>query len=329
MCKNVLIYNSGGGLGDSIQLIPLIESLKKNFINPKILYLGAHENHFENKLKDYKIKIDTLNLNLKYFGFRWWHLLFVKTRFKKLNIDKFDLIIDLQSKLRNTLILKKIPHCNFYSSTFSFLFCSKKGNYIISKNLVESTVKNLEILLQKKIKLHDFNLSNLDKFFFDEAERLLPDQNYVGLSIVQGNVYRKKSWPLNKVVDLCMNLKKNNKTPVFFIEKKDIEVKNKIQKLIPFALFPEHQSNLSSPALVTSLGKRLDFVITIDNGIMHMLALAKVPMISLFGPTDSEKFAPNYKKSITLDSSKIHNTKNISTITVEDVLTAAKQNLNF
>jgi len=62
---------------------------------------------------------------------------------------------------------------------------------------------------------------------------------------------------------------------------------------------------------------------------MHMLSLAKVPMIILFGPTDPEKFAPEYKNSIVLDSKKLYNTKNISTITVEDVLKVAKQYLNF
>ena len=107
------------------------------------------------------------------------------------------------------------------------------------------------------------------------------------------------------------------------------DLHNKIQKLMPFSLFPEHESNLSSPALVTCLGKRLDFAITIDNGVMHMLSLSKVPMISLFGPTDAEKFAPEYEKSIVLDSKELHNTKDVSAITVEDVLTAAKQHLNF
>ena len=113
------------------------------------------------------------------------------------------------------------------------------------------------------------------------------------------------------------------------MKKKNKDLKNKIQKLIPFSLFPEHESNFSSPALVTCLGKRLDFAITIDNGVMHMLSLSKVPMISMFGPTDAEKFAPEYEKSIVLDSKKLHNTKDISAITVEDVLTAAKQHLNF
>ena len=116
MLNKILIYNSGGGLGDSIQLFPLILSLKKHFKKSKIYYLGAHENHFLNKLKSYNIEIDTLDLQLNYFGFRWWHFFKVKRNFSKLDIKKFDLIIDLQSKLRNTLILKQIPTNIFYSS---------------------------------------------------------------------------------------------------------------------------------------------------------------------------------------------------------------------
>ena len=76
--KKILIYNSGGGLGDSIQIMPLILSLKNHYRRSKIFYLGAHQNHFEGKLKEYNINIETLDLNLKYFGFRWWHYLYAK-----------------------------------------------------------------------------------------------------------------------------------------------------------------------------------------------------------------------------------------------------------
>ena len=40
-------------------------------------------------------------------------------------------------------------------------------------------------------------------------------------------------------------------------------------------------------------------------------------------------FAPKYEKSIVLDSKILYNTKNISAITVEDVLQAAKLHLNY
>ena len=315
MIKKLLIYNSGGGVGDSIQLFPLILSLKNIYKESEIYYLGAHENHYEGKLKEYNIKVKTLNLGLKYFGFRWWHLLVARKNFLKLKIDDFYLIVDCQSKLRNTIILKKIPSKAFYSSTFNNMFCS---------GLEQSADE-----FWSNLKTIDYNIRNIPKKYFEESEKLLPGKNYIGFSITQGNVYRKKEWPLNKVIKLSEELVRNNKTPVFFIEKKYHDLKKKIKNSIPSAVFPEHETSLSSPALVTCLGTRLDLAISIDNGIMHMLALSKVPIVSLFGPTDSEKFAPMYKDSKILDSKKIYNSKNVSDITVEDVLQAVKQFANF
>ena len=307
--KKILIYNSGGGLGDSIQLIPLILSLKNHFRKSKIFYLGAHPNHFEDKLKEYNINIDTFDLNLKYFGFRWWHLLFVKK-----NYDKFDLIIDLQSKFRNSLILKKIPHNEFYSTTFKNFFSTKK-KIVYSKDHLE----NLSIFLNEKIKPVHFKLNNLPKELLKEAKRLLPKTNYIGFSITQGNEYRKKSWSIYKFISLANKSLIKNKIPVFFIEKNQDVIIEKIKNQVPGALFPETMSSMSCPALVTALSSRLDQAVSIDNGVMHMMGLADIPMIVLFGPTNSEKFAPknNYVKVI--DSKKIHGTSDIESITVEEV----------
>ena len=69
--KNILIYNSGGGLGDTIQIFSLLLSLKNHFKKTRFFYLGAHENYFQGRLKEYNINIETLDLELKYFGFRW------------------------------------------------------------------------------------------------------------------------------------------------------------------------------------------------------------------------------------------------------------------
>ena len=78
-------------------------------------------------------------------------------------------------------------------------------------------------------------------------------------------------------------------------------------------------SELSCPALVTALSSRLNQAVSIDNGIMHMIGLANIPMIVLFGPTNSEKFAPKNNYTKILDSKKIHGTKDIETISVDEV----------
>ncbi len=318
--KKILFYNSGGGLGDSIQLFTLILSLQSHFKSCEFFYLGAHENHFDNRLKEFKIKLKTLDLKLKYFGFRWWHLLVAKRNYQNKYSEKFDLIIDLQSKIRNTFILKKIPHQHFYSTTYNFNFCSKKINFTSKDHLV-----NLCDFLNINIKIVNFNPKSLDEKFKTEAKKLLPDNNYVGFSLTQGNVYRKKSWSIENFITLASKISDKNKKPVFFIEKKNKELISKIKNKLPDALFPELYSDIACPALVTALSSRLTMGISIDNGVMHMMSLANIPMLVLFGPTDSEKFAPKNKKCKVIDSKIAYKTKNINSITVHDVY----KKLNF
>ena len=320
MIKRILMYNSGGGLGDSIQIIPLILSLKKYFKDSDLYYLGAHENHYHGRLKEYNIKINNLNLDLKYFGFRWWHIFFAKRRFNKMSIKKFDLVIDLQSKIRNSFILKQIPTVNFYSSTYDYRLCTVKKNYIFEDNIANQTINNLNKFLNVKINKENYNLNYLSQDLIDEAKRLLPNNNYIGFSLTQGNVYRKKSWKIEKFVNLARKIVVKKKVPVFFIEKNNTDLINKIKSEIPTALFPELKSKISSPALVTALSTRLEKAISIDNGIMHMIALSKIPMIVLFGPTNSKKFAPDNINVDILDSKEIYKSNDINKIGVEEVL---------
>ena len=88
---------------------------------------------------------------------------------------------------------------------------------------------------------------------------------------------------------------------------------------MPGALFPETKSELSCPALVTALASRLDQAVSIDNGVMHMMGLANIPMIVLFGPTSADKFAPKNNYTKILDSKKIYNTSDIESISVDEV----------
>ena len=321
--KNILIYNSGGGLGDSIQLFDLVTSLKNNFKDASLFYLGAHENHFQGSLKEYGIDVPTFEMNLKYFGFRWKHLFLAKKIFNQKSIDKFDLIIDLQSKIRNTLILKQIPSDTFYSSSLNYFFSTKKRDYIYTKNNLNMVLNNLEKLIDKKLIVHNYSIKSINPKYFDEAKRILPDNNYVGLSVTQGNTYRKKNWPMDKFINLGKKIVEINKIPVFLIRKNDTELISKIKNEIKEAIIPEENAKYSEPAFVTALATRLSSSVTINNGIMHMISLAKTPMILLFGSGGSkeeEKFAPKHSSVKILNSNKLYNSTDISKISEKDVL---------
>ena len=53
---------------------------------------------------------------------------------------------------------------------------------------------------------------------------------------------------------------------------------------------------------------------------MHMIGLAGVPMIILFGPTNPSKFAPNRENISIIESKKLYNSDDVSEINIEDVL---------
>ena len=318
--KNILIYNSGGGLGDSIQLFDLVTSLKNNFKDASLFYLGAHENHFQGSLKEYGIDVPTFEMNLKYFGFRWKHLFLAKKLFNQKSIDKFDLIIDLQSKIRNTLILNRIPSKYFYSSTLNYFFSTNKNNYVSTKNNLNLILSNIGKLIDKEITIQKYDIKNINSKYFEEAKRLLPENKYIGISLTQGNAYRKKSWSLNKFINLSKSITNKGYKPVFFLNNNDKDLIDNIKLEINSALFPELETNLSCPALITAMATRLKKAISIDNGIMHMIGLANIPMIVLFGPTNSKKFAPKIDNIEILDSKILNNSDNIETISEEDVL---------
>ena len=240
---------------------------------------------------------------------------FNKKRASNNAVPKFDIIIDLQTKFRNTLILKQVPHSMFYSRTLNGLFSSKK-----IKTKSNDYLENLSLFFEEDVIQLNFKVNKLPKNLLAEAKRLLPNSNYVGFSLTQGNEYRKKSWSIYKFTALANKILSKNKTPVFFIEKNKIDLIEKIKGQVPSAIFPELNSKLACPALVTALSSRLDMAVSIDNGIMHMISLANIPMIVLFGPTNSEKFAPKNKFTNILDSKKIHKTKDINSIEVDEVL---------
>ena len=181
-------------------------------------------------------------------------------------------------------------------------------------------LNNVGKLIDKEITIQKYNIKNINSKYFEEAKRLLPENKYIGISLTQGNAYRKKTWSLNKFINLSKSITNKGYKPVFFLNDNDNDLIHSIKLEINSAIFPELETNLSCPALVTAMATRLDKAISIDNGIMHMIGLANIPMIVLFGPTNSKKFAPKIDNIEILDSKILNNSDDIETITEEDVL---------
>ena len=219
------------------------------------------------------------------------------------------------------MILKQIPHNFFFSSTFNFYF--NKPKILVAqkdKSIINRIIQSLKIYTHNNFKIVKYDTKLINPLYYAEAKKLLPRNNYVGLSITQGNPYRKKSLELSTILEITRYLLSINKKPVFLITKDHIKLKKKIESYFKNVIFPEFKSKINNPCLAIMLGKRLDYAITIDNGLMHLLSLSNTPMIAIFGPTSSDKFAPRTNNIKIISSQKLFNSKDINLITPKIII---------
>ena len=326
--KNVLLYNSGGGLGDSLLMIPIIQWLKDYYQLSKIYYIqNGIQKYFETSLKDFDNGfVHTINFlpeNYAFFNFikmrNYSHFKFKKQILESARIKKFDLIIDTQTRVNNSFVIKSIPHRYFISPSCQFLLSKPKKFIYNSRHVCGRIFDYFEKILNINISIPT-ELNYLQEKYLDKASKLFKnDKKYIGFSITGGHPTREKEISLKTIIEVANHFSDKNFVPTFFIEEKYKEKINVIKTLVKNPYFPEHlsYSSLKNPFLVIAMGKKLHSAISINNGIMHMLGLAGTKT-AIFFDENSDKFKPlNSNKSKIYFSSKNKETKDL---TSEDII---------
>ena len=129
---NVLFINTGGGIGDALNSLASINFVNQNFSIDNFFYYSTdlEKFWFENKLSEFKPRnLITIKNFPQHFGFLKEHKKISKNLINLFDFDKFDLIIDNQTRLKNTLIYKKIPHQNYISPCVNFLLSTKNTSF--------------------------------------------------------------------------------------------------------------------------------------------------------------------------------------------------------
>ena len=326
--KNVLLYNSGGGLGDSLLMIPIIQWLKDYYKLSKIYYIqNGIQKHFENSLKDFNNEfVHTINFLPQDYAFfkltrirNYSHFKFRRQILETIGIKKFDLIIDTQTRVNNSLVLKSIPHKYFISSSCRFLLSKPRQFIYNSRHVCGRIFDYFEKILNTNISIPT-ELNYLQEKYLDAASKLFKkDKKYIGFSITAGHPSREKEISIKTIVNVANYFSERNFVPTFFIEEKYKEKINTIKKMVKNPYFPEHlvHASLKNPFLVIAMGKKLHSAISINNGIMHMLGLAGTKT-AIFFDENSDKFRPlNSNKSKIYSSSK---NKEMKDLAPEDII---------
>jgi ADP-heptose:LPS heptosyltransferase len=273
---------------------------------------------FEETLKEYKPNnlITIKNFPLQ-FGFENNHLKISKKLIENFDFNYFDLIIDNQTRLKNTFIYRKIPHKYFISPSLNYLFSKPLFFTKKKKNLLIRLLFYLDKITRKK-SIPNYKIKIPEKFAKKAMELLPNDKKYIGFSITAGHPTRIKEISIQEIIKVANHYSKDF-IPTFFIEDKYLEIKEHLKTEINNSFFPEEniEKEFKKPMLVTAMGALTEFNITIDNGISHMLSFSNSKNYIFFNKS-SEKFKPSNNNSAIYDCEKTD--KNIDKLTSEEII---------
>jgi ADP-heptose:LPS heptosyltransferase len=208
----------------------------------------------------------------------------------------FDLIVDAQRIFGRTLFLRHVAHRRFISATWHYALSSAappKGMKRRPSRLVDQLLGLAAAAAGRPVAVP--NPIPLPAPLRARAAQLLPTgPSYVGLAPGAGNKRRGKCWPLLSFVALARLQVARGRVPVFLLGPAEGEWLVALRAAVPQALFPEQDGDgpPGSPCLVAALGERLAAAVANCSGTGHLLAVGGAPMVSLYGPTRPEKYAP-------------------------------------
>ena len=214
---------------------------------------------------------------------------------------RFDLVIDTQRYLGRTLFLRRIPHRRFISGTWRYLFSNSPPPRGLSRRPPRLVDKLLGLAAAAAgYAVPVANPITLPPALRARAEELLPaGPDYVALAPGAGVTHTGKCWPLEAFVALARRQAERGRVPVFLVGPAERDLYAALRDRVPQALFPEQENDASAapaavrgPSLVAALGVRVSAAVANCSGAGHLLAAGGAPMVSLYGPTRPEKYAP-------------------------------------
>ncbi len=240
----------------------------------------------------------------------------------------FDLIVDTQRYLGRTLFLRRIPHRRFISGTWRYAW----SNAPPPRPLPRRPPRLVDKLLGLAAAAcgHPVTVANpipLPSALRARAAALLPPgARYIGLAPGAGNKDKGKCWPLDAFVALARMQVERGHVPVFLLGPQEREWVAPLRAAVPQARFPEQEDMAAGagPCLAAALGERLAAAVANCSGTGHLLAAGGAPMVSLYGPTRPEKYAP-FARALVCLKAQDYGSDDIAAIPLDAVAVAVER----
>jgi len=233
---------------------------------------------------------------------------------------RFDVVLCTETRLRDTLALRRVRCGRFIAPAANFLFSSVASPKAFSDGSAYERFTELLALAAGRPLQPQARLELPPHLERAADEALGGAARYVGLCPGAGG--KRKIWPLENFLALAQRLREQGLMPAFFLGPEETELREAIGARLPEAMFVEDLPAVrshDSPLRTVALARRMIFSVCNDSGGGHLIAAAGRPTVTLFGHTSPGKFASPYCRQIAI-SAREFGADDVSAIGVADVL---------
>lgn len=315
---SILVYVGLDRFGDGLMKLPFVRALRSTWPEARITWLaGKGETVYAGRLSPLVFGLIDEVIQNAGIGLSAGELLR-----RPLPGRRFDLILDTQRRFMTSLILRRIAHRRFVSGTAGWLLSDARAP---GRGKPPAMIRQMLDLIEAasdRPTEPSRARATLSADIENQAAALLPEgPAYIGVTPGAGD--RRKCWPLDRFIALG----RRYESPVVLLGPDETEWHAELKAALPAALFPFQATSLGADlALSLAVARRLKAAVANDAGMGHLLAAGDCPLVSLFGPTPADKFAP-FAEKLTVIEAQAFGGDEMAAIPVEAVAAAVDRHL--
>lgn len=298
--RPVAVLSYGEAIGDALYKLPFVRALRSAFPDRRIVWITTNRTMYAGVLKPIMTGLIDEIHDSSGFGEHPSQILRPLPSFAR---RRFSAVIDTQSVVWRALLARRLRHEVFVSPAARFLLSERKPapGYVKPRHMVDRLFDLLELASGRRPAI-ERGIALPADLEAAAAALLPPGAAYVALAPGAGR--RVKCWPLERFAEVGRVMAERGRVPVYILGPDELEWLPRLKEAVPGALFPEQENEVwgdrYTPLRTMAIARRCAAALANDSGVSHMFGAADVPLLTLFGPTDAEKFRPKVTRGSVL-----------------------------
>ena len=317
----IAVFSDRAGLGDALMVCPLIWAVAGRYPGHPIWWISSCPDPLTRPV--HALVADIAPTFIRFPRARYWPVPVVSALLK---LPRFHRVFDVRSRVGDVLLARLLLKSGGFQSSIPI------GKFHRPEAIVDRSWSTIEADAGEKL---DWTLYARDGFHLPpEAQALAAEmfpagRRHVGIAVTTKG---GKGWPVTRNIALAELLLREGLTPVFFSGPSERQEIAAIRAAVPGALFsPARYAGEAESVyrleLTAASARRMDVGVAPDTGLGHLMGISLVPMVSLFGPGQPERWAPQAIRRTILQAPEIDGSRRMETIEPEPVLKAVLEML--